>query len=284
VDYSIITTLDEYQKFESLQREFFKSDNIDIDFHLFTKYYSGTYWSFEQCVWIDALRMVAEKFNETPVYYAILSSIMFAMSYTTQSTGHFAQYRDGKKEEAMHNIIYYRQRSFYGLFNKKFKDLLNNLDNSLKDLITTTLSFEQCLNIIPEKTTVYADPPYAPVHYSRFYHALETLVKYDYPNVDHKGRYRDDRHQSPFSQKTNAINAFVDLFEGIIKKKAQLVLSYSGSGVVDIKKVEDLVVQLFPKKSYKISKKTLDYKHSTMGRFEDAERDVVEHLIIAKTI
>lgn len=282
VDYSIITSLDEYQRVELMQRDFFTTENIARDFHLFTKYYSGTYWSFEQCVWIDALRMVAENFNGTPIYYAIISSIMFAMSYTTQSTGHFAQYRDGNTEDAMHNIIYYRQRSFYGLFNKKLKDLLQNLDNSLKNLTTTTLSFEQCLNIIPERTTVYADPPYAPVHYSRFYHALETVVKYDYPNVDHKGRYRDDRHQSPFSQKTNAINAFVDLFDGVIKKKAQLVLSYSGSGVVDIKKIEDLARTKFPYKQYEVITKTLDYKHSTMGRFEDAERDVIEYLIIAK--
>jgi adenine-specific DNA-methyltransferase len=101
----------------------------------------------------------------------------------------------------MNNILYYRQKNLFELFSKKFKELLLNLDDSLKRLQTTTLDFEKCLDSIPEGCTVYADPPYAPVHYSRFYHALETLVKYDYPAIEHKGRYRIDRHQSPFSQK-----------------------------------------------------------------------------------
>lgn len=282
IDYSVITTVEEYQRVELLQRDFFATSNISIDYHLFTKYYSGTYWSFEQCVWIDALRKVADKFFGTPIYYAILSSIMYAMSYSTQSTGHFAQYRDGNSEEAMHNIIYYRQKNLYGLFRKKFKELLSSLDNSLKKLTTTTLSFEDCLKSIPTGTTVYADPPYAPVHYSRFYHALETLVKYDYPTVDHKGRYRSDRHQSPFSQKGKALNAFRDLFNGVITQKAQLVLSYSGSGVINIKLIKELASQMFSPTQYTLTTQTLDHKHSTMGRFEDHERDVVEYLIIVK--
>ena len=62
IDYGVITTLEEYQRVELLQRDFFAISNIAIDYHLFTKYYSGTYWSFEQCVWIDALRKVADKF------------------------------------------------------------------------------------------------------------------------------------------------------------------------------------------------------------------------------
>lgn len=282
-DYSNIKTVKEYQRVESLQRGLLQEGKFDIEYHLFTKYYSGTYWSFEQCVWIDALRKTAENFKDTPVYYAMLSSIMYAMSYSTQSTGHFAQYRDGRTEDAMLNIVFYRQKSVYELFEKKFKELLNSLDNSLKRLLTTTLNFEDCLKTIPEGSTVYADPPYAPVHYSRFYHALETLVRYDYPIIDHKGRYRSDRHQSPFSQKSNAVKAFDNMFNGIIEKQAQMVLSYSGTGVVPIEKIINHAKERFNEKNgYEIVIEALDYKHSTMGRFEDADREVVEYLIIAK--
>lgn len=92
-------------------RQLLEGQEIDIDFHLFVRMYSGTYWSFEQCVWIDSLRKSAEKFKSSPVYFAILSSLMYAMSYSTQSTGHFAQYRDGNSIEAMSNIITYRQKT-----------------------------------------------------------------------------------------------------------------------------------------------------------------------------
>jgi adenine-specific DNA-methyltransferase len=281
-DYSKIITLKEYQLIEQEQRALFENKRFGIDFHLFTKYYSGTYWSFEQCVWIDALRKTAEQYENTSVYYTILASIMYGMSYTTQSTGHFAQYRDGDTKPAMENILTYRVKNLYSLFKKKLKELISKLDNSLMTLRTTTLDFQTCLRQIPEKTTVYADPPYAPVHYSRFYHALETLVKYDYPQIDHKGRYRSDRHQSPFSQKTAAVAAFEQLFEGIIRQKSQMVLSYSNKGVIDIEQIQQLAQKKFGSTDYTVSARTLDHKHSTMGRFEDHEREVVEYLIIAK--
>ena len=212
-DYSLVNEIEEYQRIEAIQRSLYEEQDFNVDYHLFTKYYSGTYWSFEQCVWIDALRKVAEIFKNDSIYYTILSSLMHAMSYTTQSTGHFAQYRDGNTDESVENIITYRQKSVFDIFSKKLEELLRSLGNSLKELKTTTLNYEDCLKSIPERTTVYADPPYAPVHYSRFYHALETLIKYDYPEIDHKGRYRSDRHQSPFSQKSNAIEAFEIMFQ-----------------------------------------------------------------------
>jgi adenine-specific DNA-methyltransferase len=183
----------------------------------------------------------------------------------------------------MNNILYYRQKNLYELFIKKFTELLRSLGDSLKQLKTTTLDFNECLMSLPEGVTVYADPPYAPVHYSRFYHALETLVKYDYPEIGYKGRYRNDRHQSPFSQKSNAVVAFTQLFANIVNKKSQLILSYSDNGVVEIKYIIELAKQIFPN-SYKIEIETIDHTHSTMGRFEDAGRSVTEYLIIANLI
>lgn len=281
-DYNLIKNLKNYQKIELTQRNLQKQ-KFDIDYHLFVKHYSGTYWSFEQCVCIDALRKSAEKYRDKKIYFAILSSIMFAMSYSTQSTGHFAQYRDGNSIDAMHNIIIYRLKSIYDLFTKKLEELVNSLDNHLKSIIATTLSFDECLKIVPQGSTVYADPPYAPVHYSRFYHVLETLVKYDYPDLEFKGRYRDDRHQSPFSQKSKAVEAFKQLFTGIIDCKSQMVLSYSGSGVLPIDLIISLAQQYF-NNGYILEVKEVDHKHSTMGRFEDQNRDVIEFLIIAKFI
>jgi adenine-specific DNA-methyltransferase len=281
-DYSAIHDLDRYQDIESNQRSLFEGTAFDTDFHLFTKYYSGTYWSFEQCASIDALRKAAQVFDGQPIFYAILSSIMYAMSYTTQSTGHFAQYRDGNTVEAMKNILIYRRKDLVQLFVKKLRELIRNINTPSKRLVATTMGYGACLEQLPERITVYADPPYAPVHYSRFYHALETLVKYDYPNIEHKGRYRMDRHQSPFSQKSNALNAFGEMFDGVACKDSQLVLSYSGSGVVAIEDIQQLAAERFNGSSYAVTTKTLDHKHSTMGRFEDHERDVIEYLIIAK--
>ena len=65
---------------------------------------------------------------------------------------------------------------------------------------------------------------------------IETLVLYDYPILQHKnntivkGRYRDDRHQSPFSIRTKVKGAFSDMFKLISESQSYLILSYSDTG------------------------------------------------------
>lgn len=130
---------------------------------------------------------------------------------------------------------------------------------------------------------MYADPPYAFVHYSRFYHALETLVKYDYPEVDHKGRYRTDRHQSPFCKRTEVDGAFSLMFKKVKEKRANLILSYSNTGMISLDEIMTLANKTFGD-IYNISVREENHTHSTMGRKDDKSKDVQEYLIIAKRI
>jgi hypothetical protein len=84
---------------------------------------------------------------------------------------------------------------------------------------------------------VYADPPYTRDHYSRFYHVLETIALGDDPGVSNttvngetklsRGLYRPDRHQSPFCIRSEVPDAFTELFKGVRRHDAPLVLSYS---------------------------------------------------------
>lgn len=86
----------------------------------------------------------------------------------------------------------------------------------------------------------YVDPPYTRDHYSRFYHVLETMCLRDSPVVTRskigrrddrdrmsRGAYRVDRHQSPFCIRSEAPQAFEDLFRGCRNLDAPVVLSYS---------------------------------------------------------
>ena len=107
-DYNSIDNYEKLTKLEIQQQNLIYS-NFEIGFHLFVKYYSGTYWSYTQCVWIDSIRAVAEEYKGKSDYYIILSSLIYAMSYTSQSTGHFAQFRD-VTESNMHDIMLYRIR------------------------------------------------------------------------------------------------------------------------------------------------------------------------------
>lgn len=274
-------TIKEFVELEQRQQKLIGSDFSDLTHHLFTKYYSGTYWSYEQCLWIDALRKVADEYIGTPVYFIILSSLMYASAYNSQSTGHYAQFRDATNLSSKNDILIYRQKEILPYFINKFQQLQNYLHkNSLKHCVTT-LDYSECLDQIDQNSLVYADPPYAFVHYSRFYHALETLVKYDYPNVVYKGRYRTDRHQSPFCKRRSVKLAFDLLFSKINIKNARLILSYSNTGLVHLDEILNIAKKNL-KGKYSLSVREVAHKHSTMGRKEDKNRCVQEYLIIAK--
>jgi adenine-specific DNA methylase len=84
---------------------------------------------------------------------------------------------------------------------------------------------------------VYADPPYTRDHYSRYYHALETMCLRDNPVIStatiggkvvlSRGLYREERHQSPFCIKSQAPEAFDALCKAVARRGSALVLSYS---------------------------------------------------------
>ena len=273
----------QFNELEKSQQMLINFDFEGLDFYLFTKYYSGTYWSYEQCLWIDALRKSIDKYKDTVYFNPLLSSLMFSMSYNSQSTGHYAQYRVAKNEASMKDILIYRNKEILPFFKRKFLELQSSFASHSFNHKATSLDYLKCLDQIQPYSTIYADPPYCFVHYSRFYHALETLVLYDYPEVKHKGRYRIDRHQSPFSIKTQVSTAFELMFKSIKAKKSNLVLSYSNTGMIDLESLIKLANKIFNKK-YEVTVRYQNYSHSTMGRLKDKSRDVQECLIIVKML
>lgn len=274
-------TIKEFVELEKQQQDLMEFNFGNLSHHLFIKYYSGTYWSYQQCLWIDALRKVADDYKNTPLHYVILSSLMFAMSYNSQSTGHYAQYRDATNLSSKTDILIYRQKEMLPYFINKFKILQGYLHENNLNHKVTSLDYLECLEQIEPNSLVYADPPYAFVHYSRFYHALETLVKYDYPEVDYKGRYRTDRHQSPFCKRTEVKPAFAKMFAKIKIKNSSLILSYSNTGMICLDEIIDIAKKNLGN-NYDVDFKEVAYKHSTMGRKNDKSRSVQEYLIIAK--
>lgn len=285
-------TLGEFNEIETRNRELLYRE-FDGSHHLFTRVYSGTWWSAEQCVWIDAVRQVLDAQLESGGISQAdfdfgLACLMHAMAYTSQGTGHFAQYRDAKDPKGMADIRKYRRASFRDIFKRKFDALVKWNLESVRDSghKLLALDYRACLESIPP-SVVYADPPYAFVHYSRFYHALETIVKYDYPRIQHinnevvKGRYREERHQSPFCIRTQVRGAFASLFEGVKSSESDLMLSYSNTGMICIEELMDLAAQTFGT-DYDIWFDHMAHTHMTMGRKEDRSREVTESLILAK--
>ncbi|PHV39266.1 restriction endonuclease [Janthinobacterium sp. BJB304] len=292
VRYPAESTLAEFNAIEQRNRELLHKE-FAYSHHLFTRVYSGTWWSAAQCVWIDAIREVLDDLKDKGQIDKAdfdfgLTCLMHAMAYTSQGTGHYAQYRDAKTEAGMADINKYRCASVPRIFQKKFDSLLSwNLANVVDlDHQLVAMDYRECLAGL-SPSVVYADPPYAFVHYSRFYHAMETVVKYDYPEIQHikseivKGRYRVDRHQSPFCIGTQVKGAFVDLFLGVKDSGSDLLLSYSNTGMLGIDNLKALALESLGSE-YDVWFDHMEHTHMTMGRRDDRSRQVRESLIVAK--
>jgi adenine-specific DNA-methyltransferase len=108
---------------------------------------------------------------------------------------------------------------------------------------------------------------------------------YDFPNLQIqrgkvvKGRYREERHQSPFCIQSQVRGAFKDLFDGVRESNSSLVLSYSNTGMISLDELVTIGKKAMP--NWKMEVLTTDHEHMTMGRKEDRQRSVKEGLLLA---
>lgn len=216
-------------------REGLTPDNATL-----TWYYGGVYFSYAQALELDALRhaiRVVSGNNET-----LIAAIMGTASDAVSTVGnHFAQPvqprgRDGSlKRSWVASVSRSRQYSVldgFGRWSARYQAMrpIQHGCTAIQSDFLQTLS-----GLGPEVGVIYADPPYTRDHYSRFYHVLETIALDDDPGVSpaqgssapSRGLYRVDRHQSPFSIRSQVRPAFQELFAGAKRLGVPLVLSYS---------------------------------------------------------
>ncbi|MGJ4748605.1 hypothetical protein ACQV5M_19750, partial [Leptospira sp. SA-E8] len=75
---------------------------------------------------------------------------------------------------------------------------------------------------------VFVDPPYSGVHYSRFYHVLESIAEGQTTAVSGVGRYpaQEKRPRSDFSMKTTSAIAMENLLKTLAERKTDVILTF----------------------------------------------------------
>jgi adenine-specific DNA-methyltransferase len=225
------------QRLEALRQHDFRET-------LTLRYFGGLYFSYLQAAQLDSLLIAAHE-QTGGVRDCLLAAIISAASEIVNSVGkHFAQPirprgRDGKpKRHLIGKILREREMDVVSLFSI-WLDRYRSLPMTGRKHVAIRADFGDALASLDRKVgVVYADPPYTRDHYSRYYHVLETMCRWDNPGVSttriravseqfSRGMYRADRHQSPFSIKSQAPAAFERLFAAVRDLSAPLVLSYS---------------------------------------------------------
>lgn len=79
----------------------------------------------------------------------------------------------------------------------------------------------------------YIDTPYTTTQYASAYHILETIARYDFPEIAGKtGRRQNGRRMSEYSRKQKAKESFEDMFRQI--QFNHVLISYSNQSLVPI--------------------------------------------------
>lgn len=208
-----------------------------------TRYFGGQYFSYKQAVDIDSILElvfnIEKKYRDT-----YLAALISSVSDIVNTVGkQFAQplksrNSDGTPKKSIIKVVNRdRDIDVFKCYEKWLGIYLNNPNTKYNHKVYKADYIEALEKLGEDVKVVYADPPYTRYHYSRYYHVLETICLRDNPPLTMKtvkgqkrisrGLYREDRHQSPFSIKTQAYTAFENMFEKVSKIGAALILSYS---------------------------------------------------------
>ena len=232
----------------------YQENNNKFPYILFSLYYSNGYFSLAQTIEIDSLRYAIDSLSdkayyEDPQKIVLLASLMHAISEIVSSVGkHFAQpiktinRNNNIKSFAANRCLRDRKRELKSYFVRMYDKIIKEKKYGNYKNKIFNLEYNQLLDKLNENVNeidvFYLDPPYTIDHYSRFYHIPETLVKYDYPDLDFRnykgksilmnGRYRSDRFQSNFCIKSKVESEFRNIISRIKNEfDSKIVLSYS---------------------------------------------------------
>lgn len=258
-------------------------------YRLATLSFAWGYFGLRQAIAIDSIRYAIDRGRETgrltpaSADWALVA-LLQAASCASASPGHFAQYLRPTSDEGFVRILRQRRRDIWQQFLQEagelepYGDVEWRAGNAV--LQSDALDIWKTLDAIDFKDgIVYADPPYSKDHYSRYYHVLETLTRYDYPSAIGKGRYRSDRFATPFSLKTRVEAAMNDLFRAVAVRGLTLLLSYPSNGLLNAAcgiDPGDLLTEHFGRVDLRMRRPT---SHSTLGARHGHARNTVHELL-----
>lgn len=154
-------------KINNIIRNYNNISPDDIEENYFSNNFGGKYFSYNSSKIIGFIRDNIEenKKNLTQKEYGILvSSLIYSVDKIANTVGHYDAYF---KKQSIEDKFFMKPIS---PLNPKSKIKIHKEDaNQLAKKIKTDI--------------VYIDPPYNSRQYSRFYHVLETLTKWDKPKL-----------------------------------------------------------------------------------------------------
>lgn len=153
-------------KIDSIIQEYNRINGKDLPDNYFSSNFGGKYFSRSSARVIGFVRDDIEKRKSALVereYYVLITSLLYAIDKIANTVGHYDAY-----------------------FKKTLVDDTFTMRSLVPVQVENVEIYREDANILAKKIhtdVVYIDPPYNSRQYSRFYHVLETLTKWDKPKL-----------------------------------------------------------------------------------------------------
>lgn len=197
------------------------------------------YVSNKNAARIDFIRNTIEAWKEENLlaeleYYYLLAGLIEGVPYVSNITGTYGAY-----------LKHWDKRTFKDLEMARLDVIDNRRSNKSYNKDANKLIRELSGDIL------YLDPPYNSRQYAPNYHLLETISKYDYPEIHGVTGMRPyDDLKSPFCIKSEVSDAFEDLISKA--KFNNIVMSYSTDGLMTANEIETILKRYGIEESYKM--------------------------------
>ena len=196
-------------KINNVIRDYNNINGEDLDENYFSVNFGGKYFSKNSAKIIGFIRENIEENKDNLTereYNMLLSSLLYSIDKIANTVGHYDAYF--KKEFVEDNF---------------FMRPIDPVE------INTVSIFREDANLLAKQIQtdiVYIDPPYNSRQYSRFYHVLETLTKWDKPKLHGVALKPEPENMSDYCR-VSAKDRFAELVNDINAK--YLVVSYNNT-------------------------------------------------------
>ncbi len=181
----------------------------DLDENYFSINFGGKFFSKDSAKIIGFVRENIEENKKNLTereYHMLISSLLYSVDKIANTVGHYDAYF---KKESVEDKFFMRP---IDPIEVKSASIFREDANSLAKRIQTDI--------------VYIDPPYNSRQYSRFYHVLETLTKWDKPKLHGVALKPEPENMSDYCR-VSAKDRFTELVNDINAK--YLVVSYNNT-------------------------------------------------------
>ncbi|MEM7165663.1 MAG: DNA adenine methylase [Planctomycetota bacterium] len=216
-------------------------------FGLCTLYFQNTYFGLQQSLVLDSMRAAIASIPASDPFQEqkqdlYLAALVYAASVSTSGTSHFAQPVSARRDPELLRVAKRRCISIEDEFHIALDGIRREWgerDGGFEHRVTRGAAEEVLAadGVLGDDQVdlVYLDPPYTADNYSRFYHVLETLVNYDYPQFElHRGKItrglypvQEARFRSDFCRAGKVEGAFRRIAEVAAERGAKLLVSYA---------------------------------------------------------